>query len=108
MIPVMQNTLKDQLPAAKHSTEKNMSENSDLDSNVVNLKEWFRKMGYPEQLINTQVAPALPSASNKSATNSKQGKESGVLLVTTYHSRLKDLNSWTKKELTIPFCKPRS
>ena len=30
------------------------SEKNDLDSNVENLKKWFRKTGYPEQLIRTK------------------------------------------------------
>ena len=79
-----------------------------LHSNVENLKEWFRKRGYPEQLIKNQVARAFHSASNNSANNSKREKEAGIPLVTTYHPRLKDLSSLIKKELTIPLCRPRS
>ena len=69
------------------------SEKNYLDSNVENLKEWFRKCGYPEQLIENQVACAFQSASNNSANNSKREKETGIPLVTTYHPRLKDLSS---------------
>ena len=73
-----------------------LSEKNDLDSNVENHKEWFRKKGYPEQLIKDQVAGAFQSASNNSANNNKQEKETDVPLVTTYHPRLKDLNSLIK------------
>ena len=41
----------------------------------------------------------LLSASNNSANNSKQEKETGVPLVTTYHPRHKDLNSLIKRNL---------
>ena len=81
------------------STEKNMLWKKDLDSNVENLKEWFRKRGYPEQLIKNQVARAFQSTSNSSANNNKQEKETGIPLVTTYHPRLKDLSSLIKKNL---------
>ena len=47
------------------------SEKRDLDSNVENPREWFRKRGYPEQLIKIQVARALQSAINNSANRSK-------------------------------------
>ena len=46
------------------------SEKRGLDSNVENLREWFRKRGYPEQLIKNQVARALQSASNNSGNRS--------------------------------------
>ena len=46
-------------------------ERNGLDSNVENLKKWFRKRSYPEQLIKNQVALAFQSASNNSANNSK-------------------------------------
>ena len=49
-------------------------EKRDLDSNVENLREWFRKGDYPEQLIKNQVARALQSSSNNSANRSKQEK----------------------------------
>ena len=74
-------------------------EKRDLDSNVENLREWFRKGGYPEQLIKNQVARALLSSSNNSANRSKQEKETGIPLVTTYHPRLKDLSSLIKRNL---------
>ena len=45
---------------------------NDLDSNVENLKEWFRKRGCPEQLIKNQVAHAFQSASNNSANNKRE------------------------------------
>ena len=64
------------------------SEKKDLDSNVENLREWFRKRDYPEQLIKNQVALPLQSASNNSANRSKQEKETGIPLVTTYNPRL--------------------
>ena len=73
------------------------SEKRDLDSNVENLSEWFRKRGYPEQLIKNQVDRALQFASNNSANRSKQEKETGIPLVTTYHPRLKDLSSFIKR-----------
>ena len=63
------------------------SEKNDLDSNIENLKGWFRRSAYPEQLIKDQVARAFQSASNNSASNSKREKETGVPLVTTYHLR---------------------
>ena len=47
------------------------SEKNDLDSNVENLKEWFRKRGYAEQLIKNQVARAFQSVRKNSANNSK-------------------------------------
>ena len=47
------------------------SKKRDLDSNVENPREWFRKRGYPEQLIKIQVARALQSAINNSANRSK-------------------------------------
>ena len=62
-----------------------------LDSNVENLKDWFRKRGYPEQCIKDQVARAFQSASNNSANNSKQLKETDVLLVITYYPRFSSL-----------------
>ena len=74
-------------------------ERNDLDSNVENLKEWFRKRSYPEQLIKNQVALAFQSPSNNNANNSKQEKETGTPLVTTYHPGLKDLISLIKKSL---------
>ena len=63
------------------------SEKNDLDSNIENLKGWFRRSAYPEQLIKDQVARAFQSASHNSASNSKREKETGVPLVTTYHLR---------------------
>ena len=50
-------------------------------------------------MIKNQVARALQSASNNSANRSKQGKETDVPLVTTYHPRLKDLSSLIKRNL---------
>ena len=41
------------------------SEKNYLDSNVENFKEWFRKRGYPEQLIMNHDARAYQSASNR-------------------------------------------
>ena len=75
------------------------SEKNDLDSNVENLKQWFRKRGYPEQLIKNQVARAFQSARDNSANNSKREKETGIPLVTTYHTRVKDLGSLIKRNL---------
>ena len=75
------------------------SEKNDLNSNVENLKEWFRKRAYPEQLIKNQVARAFQSARNNSANNSKREKETGIPLVTTYHPRLKDLRNLIKRNL---------
>ena len=46
-------------------------EKKDLASNVENLKEWFRKRGYPEQLIKNQVARVLLSTTNGSANSNK-------------------------------------
>ena len=66
---------------------------------VENLKEWFRKRGYPEQLIKNQVTRAFQSARNNSSNNSKREKETGIPLVTTYHPRLKDLSSLIKRNL---------
>ena len=63
------------------------SEKTDFDGNVENLREWFRKKGYPEQLIKNQVARAFQSASNNSANRSKQEKETEIPLVATYHPR---------------------
>ena len=57
------------------------SEKNDLGSNVENLKEWFRKRGYPEQLIKNQVARVFWSASNNNANNSKGEKMTGIPLV---------------------------
>ena len=45
------------------------------------------------------MARALQPASNNSDNNSKQLKEVGVPLVTTYHSRIRDLNSLIKVSL---------
>ena len=80
-----------------HRLERKCSEKNDLDSNVENLKEWFRKRGYPEQLIKNQVARAFQSTSANSANNSKREKE--IPLVTTYQPRLKDLSSFIKRNL---------
>ena len=75
------------------------SEKRDLDSSVENLREWFRKRVSPEQLIKSQVARTLQSASNNSANRNKQGKETGIPLVTTYHPRLKHLSNLIKRNL---------
>ena len=75
------------------------SEKIGVDSNAENLKEWFRKRGYPEQLIKNQVAREFQSASNNSANEIKQEKETGIPLVITYHPRLKDLSGLTKRNL---------
>ena len=45
------------------------------------------------------MARALQPASNNSDNNSEQLKEAGVPLVTTYHSRIRDLNSLIKMNL---------
>ena len=66
---------------------------ADLSSNVENLKERFRKKSYPEQLIRDQMARAFQSGSNNTINNNNQEKKTSVPLVTTYHPRLKDLNS---------------
>ena len=50
-------------------------------------------------MIKNQVARAFQSASNNSANNSKREKETGILLVTTYHPRLKDLSSLIKRNV---------
>ena len=50
-------------------------------------------------LIKIQVACAIQSASNNSANISKQEKETGPPLVTTFQPSLKDLNSLTKMNL---------
>ena len=78
---------------------KRICSENDLDSNVENLKEWFRKRGYPEQLIKNQVARAFQSARSNSANNSKREKETGIPIVITYHTRLKDLSSLIKRNL---------
>ena len=75
------------------------SEENDFDSNVENLQECSRKRVYPEQFIKEIVACALQSACHNSPNNNKQEKEIGVLLVTTYHPKLKDLNSLIKRNL---------
>ena len=50
-------------------------------------------------MIKNEVAGAFQSGSNNSANNSKQGKETGIPLVTTYHPRLKNLSSLIKRNL---------
>ena len=50
-------------------------------------------------MIKDQVARALQSVSNISASNSKREKETGVPLGTTYHPRLKDLSGLIKRSL---------
>ena len=98
--PSCSTTNKDQLSSAKNfDWEEYALEKSYLDWNVENLREWFGKRSYPEQLIKRQVARALQPASNNSDNNSKQLKEVGVPLVTTYHSRIRDLNSLIKVSL---------
>ena len=70
------------------------------DSNIENRKEWLRKRGYSEQLIKDQVTRAFYSTSNSSANKSKQEKDTGISLVTTYHLRPnKDFNSLIKRNL---------
>ena len=71
------------------------SDKRDLDSNVENRREWFKKSGYPEQLIRNQVACALQSASNNSTNRSRQEKEIGI----PYHPRIQDLSSLIKRNL---------
>ena len=78
------------------------SEKSYLDSNVENLKEWLGKRSYPKQLIKEQVARALQFVSNNSDNNSKQVKERGAPLVTTYHPRHEDLISFIKNTFIEP------
>ena len=69
-------------------------------SNIENRKEWLRKRGYSEQLIKDQVTRAFHSASNSTANKSKQEKDTGISLVTTYHLRPnKDFNSLIKRNL---------
>ena len=48
------------------------SEKRDLDYNVEDLREGFRKRGYPEQMIKNQVARAFQSASNNSANKERK------------------------------------
>ena len=50
-------------------------------------------------MVKNQVARAFQSASNNSANNSKQEKETGIPLFTTYHPRFIDLSSLIKKNL---------
>ena len=50
-------------------------------------------------MIKNQVARALQSTSNNSANRSKQEKETGISLVTTYHPRLKGLSGLIKRNL---------
>ena len=68
------------------------SEKNDLDSNV-------KKRGDPEQLIKAQMVRAFQFASNNNTNNSKQENETGVPLVTKYHRRFKNQNSFTKRNI---------
>ena len=48
---------------------------ADLDSNVENLKERFKKKSYPEQLIKDQMARTFQSGSNNTINNNYQEKK---------------------------------
>ena len=74
------------------------SEKNELNVHVEDLKMWFRKRGYPDNLIKEQVEKALkitPSDEN----NTK--KVNAVSLVVTYNAAFKNLSQVIRKNLQL-------
>ena len=94
MIPVMQDTQKDQLSSAKQFEWKEYDLRKKIQTQIQKISEnGLGTGGYPEQLIQNQVACAFQSVSNNGPNGSKKEKETGIPLVITYHPRPKDLSS---------------
>ena len=61
----------------------------DFKEKLSEMKSWFLKRGYPEQIINCEMKK-VNFRKNKSKI--EINKKKGVPFVITYHSKLKDLN----------------
>ena len=69
-----------------------------LNVHVEDLKTWFRKRGYPNNLIKEQVEKALRlTLSDESNTK----KMNGVSLVVTYNPAFKNLFQVIRKNLRL-------
>ena len=72
------------------------SEKNDHNVHVEDLKIWFRKRGYPDNLIMEQVESAL-RVTLSDGNNSK--KVNDVSLVVTYNPAFKNLSQVIRKNL---------
>ena len=61
------------------------------------LKNWFRKWGYPEKVIREQVNRALRSEENVKEKDGQHMKENGIQLVVTYNLNYKKLSFLIRK-----------
>ena len=51
------------------------SRRSDLIVSINKLKDWFRKRGYPEEIVNKETKGALESSINSSNNKSKKNTQ---------------------------------
>ena len=74
------------------------SKREDFNSFCFQMKTWFRRRDYPEDLINTEMKKVKFSPPRKNA-NTKKSK--GIPFVVTFHPLLKGLNKIIKKNMYI-------
>ena len=75
------------------------SERKDLKSHVNDLKDWFLRRDYPQQIVKEQVDRAfiLPLEYD----NQQNKMENGIPLTVTYNPALRDLATTLRKNFNI-------
>ena len=84
------------------------SQKSDLDYHLKELKNWFRKRGYPAKEISDQVNRALRSEENVKEKDGQHMKENGVPLVLTYNPNFNNLSFLIRKNLQFLYADPET
>ena len=78
------------------------SSNVAFENHLESLKAWFQNGGYPKSLVCNQLKRVIETRQTSEQTY-KRGN--GVLLVLTYHPRLKNVNDIIKKYLVFLYAK---
>ena len=78
------------------------SSNVAFENHLESLKGWFQNRGYPKTLVDNQLKRVTETRQTSDQTY-KRGN--GVLLVLTYHPRLKNINDIIKKHLVSLYAK---
>ena len=73
-----------------------------FENRLESLKGWFQNRGYPKTLVDNQLKRVTETRQTSDQTY-KRGN--GVLLVLTYHPRLKNINDIIKKHLVSLYAK---
>ena len=73
-----------------------------FENQLESLKEWFQNREYPKTLVENQLKRITETRQTSDQTR-KRGN--GVLLILTYHPRLKNINDIIKKHLVFLYAK---